>query len=96
MSSETIIDVKQAVAGAIAFVKRVYSKLDGLRLEEVEMSSDDRYWLVTLGFFEPAPESPMKKLLRPLPVPDEMERVYKIIKVDAKSGDAISMKIRKV
>jgi hypothetical protein len=96
MSSDTLIDVKQAIASAMAFVKKVYGKVDGLRLEEVELSDYERYWLITIGFDEPATKSPLKQILSShLPV-DEMIRVYKIIKIDAKTGEALSMKIRTV
>lgn len=96
MSSVTVIDVKKAIASAMAFLTKVYGKAEGLRLEEVELSDDERYWLVTLGFDEPATKSPFKKMVTSGLPTDEMERVYKLIKVDASTGEALSMKIRKV
>ncbi len=54
------------------------NRLD-ISIEEIELSSDEKYWLITLGhprtFFVPAKD-------------------YKKIKVDAETGEVISMKMR--
>lgn len=89
-----MVDVKEAVSSATEFVKNLYkfSNLAEFMLEEVEISSDEQYWFVTFGFNRPhrKPEAhPLDILKSP-----QIVRVYKVIKVDAKTGQAQSMKIR--
>lgn len=94
-----MIDVKQAVSNASEFFKSLYdvNKLDNLMLEEVAVSDDERYWFVTFGFsdiqrqLKPPESHPLDILKTYQPV-----RIYKIIKVDAKTGQALSMKIREI
>lgn len=51
------IDVKAAVSVAIGYLKflqdTISNKLQNVRLEEVELSEDKRYWLITLGYDVP-------------------------------------------
>jgi hypothetical protein len=85
------MDVKQAVGIAVKFVKEVYDEKDipGLLLEEVILSSEDDTWYVTLGFDRPERTSAIDALAGRRP-----QRAYKIIAVNAKTGDIQSMKIR--
>ncbi len=89
-----MIDVKQAVAIAVRYVSELYageSVLD-LRLEEVEHTEDDRFWLITLGYLRKVPtrSGPVfTQVLGP-----EYQRDYKTLKIDADSGAVHSMKIR--
>jgi hypothetical protein len=92
-----MIGVKQAVQAAQDWVRQLYSDfaLQHLRLEEVELSEDERHWNITLGWIEPAvPENAFAATLssgaRVLP------RVYKALEVDVESGAVKSMKIREV
>lgn len=64
------------------------------RLEEIELDPQEKYWLVTVGFFLPEKTETTFSILsqqssKPI-------RAYKLIKVDAKTGQPISMKIRQV
>lgn len=98
----TIIDVKQAVDSAAAYLKKLLSVYDWM-LEEVELSEDERYWYVTLsalvdsaknkpeGAVSKLPTSPLEELFR-----NDFERVYKIFTVDAGTGVVRSMKIRTI
>ncbi len=47
-----MIDMKQAVQIALDFCHSLYApeKLGDLLLEEVELSDDEKFWLVTIGF----------------------------------------------
>jgi len=46
-----MIGIKEAVSVAKEFAKTMFeSDLPELRLEEVERSDDDKYWLITVGF----------------------------------------------
>jgi hypothetical protein len=98
------INVKEAVRIAVEYVRELYApaELVDLRLEEVELSESAKYWLVTLGFSRPEVQKQhrqvesqgqtMVDLLRPR----ALEREYKVVKINAKSGDVQSMKIRQV
>lgn len=93
-----MLTVKEAVQAAEQWVRDLYSKkeLQHLRLEEITLSEDERYWHVTLGWVEPAVQMPtsisfaLGKDIHVLP------RVYKTIDVDAATGAVKSMKIREV
>lgn len=89
-----MIDVKQAVHQAIAFVTDMYGadQLPQLRLEEVELDEHEPFWYVTIGFDRPGAASPTEVLKGPFSRPRE----YKILKIHAHSGDVSSMKIREV
>jgi hypothetical protein len=86
------IGVKEAVASAMDFVRDIYEgqSLRDLLLEEVQMGQSDSQWLVTIGFSLPKEES--ASILSP--ATKKLGRQYKIIAVDALSGQPISMKIR--
>ena len=93
------IDVKQAVRTATAFVRDIYAEqvqpVNNLRLEEVELSDDGRLWLVTLGFDRPIEQATgaYADISAALAFPQTV-RDYKIIKVDADTGNVQSMIIR--
>ena len=60
-----------------------------VRLEEVELSSDRKHWLVTLSFEELRRKRPdLPDFLR---VP---RQTFKVFKVERKSGRVVSMKMR--
>jgi hypothetical protein len=93
----TMLTVKEAVQAAQDWVRDLYpeSALKHLRLEEVQLSSDERYWNITLGWVEPAiRENALSAAfgsdMRVLP------RVYKTLEVDSETGAVKSMKIREV
>lgn len=76
-----MIDVKEAVGKASTFLQVLIPKAWKERLEEVELTEDEKYWLVTLSYLETMIET---------------QRQYKSFKVDATSGEVQSMKIRSV
>lgn len=91
------IDVKEAVAAAkesLLFLQNVVepTTLTELRLEEVELSEDGYYWLVTLGYDRPVTKStsPLSQLM------SDARREYKLFKVRVETGEVESMKIRQV
>jgi hypothetical protein len=88
-----MVSIQQAVTIANDFISHLYpSPLLDLTLEEVQRSEDDKYWLITLGFFRNKPISNLNTLQNL--VGNQTERVYKVIKIDAESGNPISMQIR--
>jgi hypothetical protein len=92
-----MLTVKEAVQVAQDWVRDLYPKsaLKHLRLEEVELSDDERYWNITLGWVEPAVAenafaAALSSDVRVLP------RVYKTLAVDVESSAVKSMKMREV
>jgi len=97
-----MVNEQEAVKSALEYLQGLYPHLlEGLDLEEIELDDCRRWWFVTLGFWEHRPRSLLDKALAErtvglvLKVPSaEVTRVYKVVKVDAESGKAVSMKIR--
>jgi hypothetical protein len=98
-----MIDVKQATESASAFFNKLYRDqiasgnvllgdqiVNSMRLEEVELVEDEKFWLITLSFELPPPTF----ALGPLSL--RGERQYKTFKVDAQTGQVLSMKIREL
>lgn len=86
-----MIDVKQAIAKALEYLKNIYEITPDLMLEEVELSQDQKYWFITFGFAverTPAPNELLQGLFR------KSVRTYKIVQLDAHSGEFVAMKIR--
>ena len=95
-----MIDVKTAVKTAIDYVASLFDpdEILDVRLEEVERSEDDRFWYVTIGF-DWRYRSPLK-FAPDVPVPFRKDpsgqREFKRVKIDAQSGEVLSMHIRAV
>ena len=75
-----MIDVKEAIQAAVSYFKELIRDDVSPSLEEVELSENERFWFVTLGY--PAPFGPFGK------------REYKVFKVKADTGQVVAMKIR--
>lgn len=91
-------DVRSAVSVAQNYFHSIQdllgTPLEDLRLEEVELSEDKKFWLITLGFSRPMDKS--QNPLGDLVAFPKHERDYKIFKVDVETGDVQSMKIREL
>jgi hypothetical protein len=85
-----MLDVKQAVAAAVAFMKDVLepSRAKDLLLEEVELARADgrQVWRVTISMPTPVVLSNVLS----------GSRDYKALKVDAETGQVQSMRIREL
>ncbi len=99
--SSTLIDVRSAVEAARNYLQQVMDQLidpgspmQGLRLEETELSDDKQHWLITLGFDRPMGEhlDPIQSIVNS----KKYERDYRIFKIDAQTGKVQSMKIREL
>jgi hypothetical protein len=97
-----MIDVKTAIKNAISYFQDVTSVSPSgyrdLRLEEVEQSSDGKYWLVTLGF--EAPSRPIAPPNDPLGLSNakgtvlvRVPREYKLFRLDRATGEVVSMTV---
>ena len=90
-----MIDVKQAVKIAHAYIIDLYGEanLPGLMLEETELSDEHKYWMITFGFDTDRKTVPDTSFFRPTPL---FIRDYKIIKIEAETGEVESMMIRQL
>ncbi len=96
-----MINVKEATAAALIELKILYPNKEILapELEEVELTGDEKKWLITLGFLvpDPTPLPPMQRAVLQMSGNDKkFLRKYKIFTVDSDSGKVTSMKIRKL
>jgi len=90
MTENASINVKQAVEIAAKHLQSLLPTAENPRLEEAEISEDDRFWLITLGFYDPnEPKSGAEWALISGP-----RRIYKIFKIDRATGEVRAMKIR--
>ncbi len=94
-----MIDMKQAVQIALDSCRSLYSqeKLVDLLLEEVELTEDEKFWLVTVGFnVSPGEAGQPSTTTSGGSTPKRLEHVFKTMKVDANSGRALSLRIKKL
>jgi hypothetical protein len=92
-----MVDVKQAVAKAMDYLKDMYAieQFKDVLLEEVDLSEDKKFWNVTVGFTrrqESTSGGPMATLIGQS---EEFKREYKVFQIDADTGDLRSMRSRK-
>jgi len=84
------LDVKAAVLTAATYLNDLYSEyhLQNIRLEEVWLSDDEKYWYVTIGYDSlTSARDPLAALRQP-------EREYKLFKVRVEDGRLMEMKMR--
>jgi hypothetical protein len=62
------------------------------RIEEVELTDDGRYCLITLSCEAPVETAPFMGTT----VSTGGDRQYKVFRVDAKTGEVLSMKMREI
>lgn len=84
-----MLDVKEAARRASEYFAGLYSdpRINDVQLEEVEISEDGKYWLITLSY--PVPPNIAALNL-------SYKRKYKVFTIDAETGQVKSMKIRNV
>lgn len=84
-----MIDVKQATDKAKAHLVAFFPEAEQVQLEEVELSEDKAFWLITLSY-----EGVSSSVASSMLVGKSL--LYKIFKLDAESGEVLSMKIRNI
>ena len=82
-----MINVQDATQKAREHLLEFFPDADEVQLEEVELTPDKAYWLVTLSY-----AGVSNSVASSLLVGKSLR--YKIFKLDAESGDVISMKVR--
>lgn len=95
----SIVDVTSAVTAARNYFQTLKpllgdSPVENLRLEEVELSEDDKHWLITLGYDTPTMVQSVPAFLSP--GSKQPLREYKLFRIDSTTGKVEAMKIRKV
>ena len=82
------INAKQAVRIASDYFRELFTDAAkaNMMLEEIEASSDGRYWLVTLGYDTSGPHRVFEI---------GVFRSYKTFRIDANTGSVLSVKIHK-
>lgn len=85
-----MIGVKEAVKIAFQLFQELYDtrKFEDILLEEVEMAQDRTAWLVTVGFYRRMPSVNLVESIGS----KKYLRTYKTFRIDAVSGEMISMK----
>jgi hypothetical protein len=82
-----MINVQDATKKAKDHLQEFFPEADEVQLEEVELTPDKAYWLVTLSY-----AGVSNSVASSLLVGKSLR--YKIFKLDAESGEVISMKVR--
>lgn len=91
------MDVKEAVGKAMDYLKDMYQidQFKDVLLEEVDLSEDNKFWNVTIGFTRPQESTsggPMATLIGQSP---EFRREFKVFQIDSENGALRSMRTRK-
>lgn len=93
------VDVRNAFAVAHSYLQSIRdmlgNELKNLRLEEIELSEDKQFWLITLGFDVPLNGDRDSVEFFPS-FTSKNRREYKIFKVSTQTGEVQSMKIREL
>lgn len=80
--------IQELADTAATYLKGFFPDADKIQLEEIEVTDDNKYWNITLSYeSSDIPETHTGWLI-------SKSRKFKIFKIDAKSGDVRSMKIR--
>ncbi|MBT9316707.1 hypothetical protein [Leptothoe spongobia] len=104
-----MIDIRGATVTAQKYIQSIEDllggPLDNIRLEEAEVSDDRNFWLITLGYDKPTDNKDVAAINQiKLGLPDNrglfgqqlLTREYKVLKVNADSGEVESIKIRQL
>jgi len=90
-----MIEVKEAVKIAQDYIQDLFAheEIRDLALEEVELSEDNKFWIVTLGFTKQMsqPLNPMEAMSGP-----KFSRFQKELKIDSENSLVRSMKNKKL
>lgn len=91
MATAAKIDVKAAVAQAMKYFQAFEGLMPvrDIRLEETELD-DSENWLITLSADDTALSGPLGEIASAF----GKNRIYKIFRIDGRSGDVLSMKVR--
>jgi hypothetical protein len=91
-----MVSVKQASQNALTFARDLLgdTRVNSLLLEEIELSDDQKQWLVTISI--PSARLTSAGLAMFGAAGEAGPRDYKLIRVDTNTGEPLSLTIRKV
>lgn len=81
----TIIDAKEATNNAVQYLKRLIPNITNIILEEVELTDDEQFWLITLSYNELSTG-----------IQNMFGKTIKIFKIRKDNGEVMAMRIREV
>lgn len=85
----------QAAEAASTHLKELFPSAENILLEELELSDDDAYWLVTLSYLD----SQRREAAAIAPAMDMLgaggKREYKLVKINANTGEVRALRTRK-
>lgn len=87
-----MITIKRAIEIAANHLKEFYPAAEKITLEEAEVSEDDKFLLITLGYLD-RDDPGANALIQALGAFDRAKK-YKVFKIARDTGDVRSMKIR--
>ena len=92
-----MVDVKEAVSKAMGYLEDMYQidQFKDVLLEEVDLSEDDKFWNVTIGFTRRQDSTSGGPMATLIGQSEEFKREFKVFQIDAKTGDLRSMRSRK-
>jgi hypothetical protein len=91
------IGIRAAVQAARKYMKEAHDgPLEDVQLEETELTGDERQWIITLSYLRVEPPNNSMFASAMSSIQSNKVRIYKTVTVDARTGKARSMKIRKV
>jgi hypothetical protein len=92
------IDVSVAARAAMNYAGRLFPNAGEFTLEEVELSEDGKFWMITLGYARkmmlPDPLKPVVPAWVLEPPRQVYDVAYKVFTVNAKTGEVVAMKMR--
>jgi len=89
-ASNPIIDVQAAATAAAKYFKQLFTTVRNFSLEEVELTDDEKFWLITLSY--EVPQGPDLRGIEIRFAPPKTK--FKVFKVNAQTGAVHSMKMR--
>jgi hypothetical protein len=93
----TLMTLPQAAKAAASYLLQIYPAAQQVRVEEVELTDDDSYWMITLGFLLPDEDPNRVGIATSVALSmTGPRRIYRIFKIDRRSGEIRSMKIREL
>jgi hypothetical protein len=92
-----MVDVKEAVGKAMEYLKDMYQidQFKDVLLEEVDLSEDNKFWNVTIGFTRPQESTSGGPMATLIGQSAEFKREFKVFQIDAESAALRSMRSRK-
>jgi hypothetical protein len=80
-----LLNIKEAIQKAKEYLNTIFDNPDNILLEEIQLAEEAPIWIVTLSSDNPHP-------LKPIEIAVGKSRIFRTIRIDAKTGEGISLK----